>query len=72
MTVEIDVRGLSCPEPVVLVRRALLEADETEEIKVLLSTVVAQDNVRRLATTLGWQSEVEKTSAGFIVSLKKV
>ncbi len=72
MTVEIDARGLSCPEPIVLVRRALLEADETEEIKVLLSTVVAQDNVRRLAATLSWQAEVEKTSAGFILSLKKV
>ncbi len=72
MTVEVDARGLSCPEPVVLVRRALLETDETEEIKVLLSTVVAQDNVRRLAATLGWQTEAEKTSAGFILSLKKV
>ena len=50
----IDCRGLSCPEPVLQVRRALQETGE-KTLHVLVSSAVARDNVkpRRCRSFLG-------------------
>lgn len=50
--VELDVRGLSCPEPV-LNLKPLLDKGESE-IKVLCSCGASSDNIRRLATNSGY------------------
>ncbi|WP_299548967.1 sulfurtransferase TusA family protein [uncultured Helicobacter sp.] len=55
--VELDVRGLSCPEPV-LNLKPLLEKGESS-IKVLCSCGASSDNIRRLATQHGYNVESE-------------
>ncbi len=50
--VELDVRGLSCPEPV-LNLKPLLDRGESE-IKVLCSCGASSDNIRRLAKNSGY------------------
>ncbi|MBC7238736.1 MAG: sulfurtransferase TusA family protein, partial [Chloroflexi bacterium] len=56
MPLEVDARGLPCPQPVIRTRNAMREADE------VITLVSAEDqvaNVRRLAEKAGWHVEVE-------------
>ena len=55
--VELDVRGLSCPEPV-LNLKPLLDRGE-RDIKVLCSCGASSDNIRRLAKNSGYNVESE-------------
>ena len=57
--VELDVRGLSCPEPV-LNLKPLLDRGESE-IKVLCSCGASSDNIVRLAKNNGYivESQIE-------------
>lgn len=50
----IDCSGLSCPEPVLRVRRALQEDPSLRQIEVKVSSIVARDNVSRTVRGLGW------------------
>jgi len=48
MAVEVDVRGLSCPLPVVKTKKAIDESSNGEII-VLVDSQVSKQNVTRLA-----------------------
>ena len=54
---EIDAKGLDCPEPVVLTKKALKENDE---IVTIVDNEVAANNVKKLATKLGCEVAVNK------------
>ena len=56
--IEVDVRGLSCPIPVVKTHKAIKE-HPNEELTVLVETVVSKENVSRLATNEGYSVEIE-------------
>ncbi len=60
MSVEIDVRGLSCPIPVVKTKKAM-ENNPSDTITVLLESQVSKENVLRLAENQGYASAVEQT-----------
>ena len=66
----IDCRGLSCPEPVLQVRRALQETGE-KTLHVLVSSAAARDNVKRAAAALSWEGQVESTEDGDKLILNK-
>jgi selenium metabolism protein YedF len=53
MSVIVDARGLACPQPVILAKKALMENDE---VIVLVDNPIAVENIRRLAG---------KTACGF-------
>ena len=59
MSLEIDVRGFSCPIPVVKTKKAM-EKSPAETIVVLLETEVSRENVLRLADNQGYKSKVEQ------------
>jgi len=59
MSKVVDARGLSCPEPVILVRKALDEA--RFPIVVLVDAPAARENVRRLAEKAGCHVVLEDT-----------
>ena len=61
MTSQVDARGLSCPQPVVLARKAI----ETGEfpIEVLVETVTSRENVRRAAEKAGCTVQVEEVES---------
>ena len=46
--IEVDARGLSCPEPVILTMNAMKE-NGSQPIKVTVSNTVARDNICSLA-----------------------
>jgi selenium metabolism protein YedF len=54
----VDARGLACPQPVLLAKKAL---EKNEEVTVLVDNETAVENIRRLAV---------KTACGFSVAEK--
>jgi tRNA 2-thiouridine synthesizing protein A len=59
--IEIDVRGLSCPIPVVKTKKAV-EDKPNEIIAVLVDSAVARENVSRLATSIGYNVNIENVA----------
>jgi len=65
----VDARGLSCPQPVILARKAM----ETGQfpIEVLVETVTSRENVRRMAEKAGCKVTVAEMGDEFKLTLSK-
>ena len=66
----IDCRGLACPEPVIVTKKAL---DQTEggDLIVLLNNGVSANNVERFALSRGCSVDVEREGEEFRVHIRK-
>jgi len=69
MAVQVDARGLSCPQPVILARRAI-KAGEFP-IQVLVETVTSRENVLRAAEKLGCTVAVEEMGDEFKLTVER-
>jgi len=56
MTKEIDARSLSCPQPVILTKKAL---EDNSSIVVIVDNETSRENVRRMAQSLGCEVRIE-------------
>ncbi len=65
----VDARGLSCPQPVILARKALLGAG-SGRIVVLVDTMTQVYNCSRAAAKLGWTATCEERGGSFELSLR--
>jgi selenium metabolism protein YedF len=66
MVKTVDARGLPCPQPVLLTKKAMGAGE------AIITLVTGRDqvgNVRRLAERDGWQVRVEEQEGGFAVHL---
>jgi len=64
----VDARGLACPQPVILTRKALQESDA---VITIVDNETAKSNVSRMAAKQGCQVDVEEREDGFYVRLTK-
>jgi selenium metabolism protein YedF len=65
----IDAKGLACPQPVILTKKAL---DQEDEITVIVDNDTAAENVRRMGTKSGCTVDTEKKEDGtFHIHLSK-
>ena len=67
---QVDARGLSCPEPVLLCKQAI-ESVDSGTIEVLVDTVTSKENVTRMATKLGCSVEAADEGSGFRLTITK-
>lgn len=58
---EIDARGLACPNPVLLAKKAV---EESGSCVIYVDNPAARENVSRMARTLGCDVTVEETDRG--------
>lgn len=65
----IDVRGLSCPEPVIQTREAIQSGESA--IQILVDSPTARENVVRFAEGQGFRSAVEEENGTFTITLGK-
>ena len=65
---KIDCRGLSCPEPVLRVKKAL-EENEGAPLQVLVDNDVARDNILRFARNRGLQAGWRQQENEFVVDI---
>jgi selenium metabolism protein YedF len=68
MSVIIDARGLACPQPVVLTKKALEKADD---LIVIVDNATARQNVSRLAESQGLGVSVDEKGDGIYLRLTR-
>lgn len=68
-TKKVDARGLSCPQPVVLVDRAI--ADGNTDIEVLVDNEVSCENVLRIANKRGLKTQMRREGSDIVISATK-
>lgn len=65
----IDTRGLSCPQPVIMVTRAISEGKS--EFEILADTECSYENVTRLLESKKYKYEIEEKDEYKIIKAKK-
>ena len=63
----IDARGLSCPEPVVMIHKAMQSREASYEI--LVDNAAARENVTRYAAHQGYQVAVTEKEGTYVLSI---
>ena len=66
---KIDARGLSCPEPVILISRAMKSGDAEYEITV--DNRVSRENVTRYAEHQGYTVSVAEADGEYTLTIRK-
>lgn len=69
MSIQVDARGLSCPQPVILSKQAILAGQFP--IDVLVDSVTSRENVRRMAEKAGCKVRIEEVGSEFKMELSK-
>ena len=68
-TKRIDARGLSCPQPVVLVNRAIAEGNT--DLEIIVDNEVSRENVTRLATKRGLKTDAREEGTDIVIRTAK-
>lgn len=66
---QIDARGLSCPEPVVMLRKAMMTKEDAYEIMV--DNTASKENVTRYARNQGYNVNCMEENGEFTISVTK-
>lgn len=67
--IEIDARGLFCPEPLMLTKKAM-KANGSEELRVLVDNAAARDNVSSLGVKSKRDVTVVEDGDDYIITIK--
>jgi tRNA 2-thiouridine synthesizing protein A len=68
MSDNIDARGLSCPQPVILTQKAIDSGKKGFDI--LLDSAVSRENVIRCLDRNGLKYEISDNESEYIISVK--
>lgn len=66
---QLDARGLSCPEPVIMLRKAM--ADKGPRYEMVVDNPVSRENVTRYAEHQGYQVSVTEEQGEFRMVMTK-
>ncbi|MDL1967807.1 MAG: sulfurtransferase TusA family protein [Deltaproteobacteria bacterium] len=71
MSIIVDAKGLSCPQPVLMTLNKIKEIKKGEII-VKVDTDTSKENVSRAAQSQGWEiADVQENEGGYQLTLKK-
>ena len=71
MSIIVDARGLSCPQPVLMTLEEIKKTVKGE-IEILVDTDTSKENVSRAAKSRKWRVEkIHKEDEGYRISIKK-
>ena len=65
----LDARGLSCPEPVIMIRKAMMSKENSYEL--IVDNPTSKENVMRYAEHQGYQVSITEKNGEFTLSMKK-
>lgn len=65
----LDARGLSCPEPVIMIRKAMLEKENAYEMVV--DNPTAKENVTRYAEHQGYTVVTTEAAGEYTLKMTK-
>lgn len=66
---KLDARGLSCPEPVILIRKAMM--DRRDRYEMVVDNPVSKENVTRYAEHQGYKVEVLESGGEYTMVMTK-
>lgn len=66
---KVDAAGLSCPEPVILTKRAI--EDQPKELEVIVDNNVSKENVKRFLESSGYTVTIKEKDEDIIINGKK-
>lgn len=70
MAEKLDMRGLSCPQPVFETKKKI-ELMGSGTLEVLVDSGASRDNVTRLAESKGWNVSIKEQDDEFTLTLSK-
>lgn len=65
----IDARGLSCPEPVIMIKKAMKSAEA--EYAIMVDNRTSVENVTRFAEHSGYTVDLEQNGDEFTLKIHK-
>ena len=66
---KIDVRGMSCPQPVLMTKKAI--ENHPEGIDILVDNNTAKNNITRFLKNLGYKLEFKNEEDGTLIVVRK-
>jgi selenium metabolism protein YedF len=67
----VDARGLTCPQPVIMTKKAM-EEPGSEELTTIVNQKVALENVSKLAQSQGYEFEVKQEDDDYYIHMTRV
>ncbi|WP_287770566.1 MULTISPECIES: sulfurtransferase TusA family protein [Megasphaera] len=67
----IDARGYSCPEPVIMVKKALEQQTDEKTCEVLVDNHAALENITRFVTHQGYAVESSAQGEDFLLKITR-
>ena len=65
----LDARGLSCPEPVIMIRKAMMSKEAGYEM--IVDNITSKENVTRYAEHQGYTVSVSEQSGEYTLVMNK-
>lgn len=66
---KLDTRGRSCPEPVLMTKKAL--ENNPAGTQVIVDNITAKENVSRFGRNAGYKVEVKEEQEDFLLTIRK-
>ena len=66
---QLDARGLSCPEPVIMIRKAMMSKESAYEM--IVDNPVSKENVTRYAEHQGYAVTVTENAGEYVLVMRK-
>lgn len=66
----IDARGMACPEPVIMTKKAL-DSHDVNEVLAIVDNKAALENISRMVKTLHLESMVEEQNGSYYINILK-
>ena len=66
---QIDARGLSCPEPVIMLRKAMMSKENAYEI--IVDNPTSKENVTRYGEHQGYTVSVKEQNGEYTLTITK-
>ena len=71
MSIIVDAKGLSCPQPVLMTLDKIKEIQKGE-ILIKVDTDTSKENVTRAAQSQGWEvADIQENEGGYQLTIKK-
>lgn len=67
----VDARGLTCPQPVIMTKKAM-EEPGGEELTTIVNQTVALENVSKLAQSQGYEFEIKQEDDDYYIHMTRV
>ncbi|MBQ7887660.1 MAG: sulfurtransferase TusA family protein [Clostridia bacterium] len=65
----LDARGLSCPEPVIMIRKAMMSKESRYEM--IVDNPTSKENVMRYAEHQGYRVAIEESDGEYTLRMEK-